>query len=63
MGTNLSTLEAVQRVAGVCDPEHSVHFNWFLGVDGYKVGHPPLGPRTCGGRRLGKGHPYIKSKS
>ena len=24
---------------------YSVHFNWFLGVDGYKVGHPPLGPR------------------
>ena len=22
-----------------------VHFNWFLGVDGYKVGHPPLGPQ------------------
>eukprot|EP01052_Picozoa_sp_SAG31_P064756 SAG31_NODE_23593_length_501_cov_0.636816_2_plen_83_part_01 len=21
-----------------------VHFNWFLGVDGYRVGHPPLGP-------------------
>lgn len=25
---------------------YSVHFNWFLGVDGYKVGHPPLGPKT-----------------
>ena len=24
---------------------YSMHFNWFLGVDGYKVGHPPLGPR------------------
>jgi hypothetical protein len=24
---------------------YSVHFNWFLGVDGYKVGHPPLGPK------------------
>ena len=23
---------------------YSVHFNWFLGVDGFKVGHPPLGP-------------------
>lgn len=23
-----------------------MHFNWFLGVDGYKVGHPPLGPKT-----------------
>ena len=25
---------------------YSVHFNWFLGVDGFKVGHPPLGPRS-----------------
>eukprot|EP00040_Diaphanoeca_grandis_P029076 m.169306 g.169306 ORF g.169306 m.169306 type:complete len:509 (-) comp31560_c7_seq1:37-1563(-) len=25
---------------------YSVHFNWYLGVDGYKVGHPPLGPKT-----------------
>ena len=25
---------------------YSVHFNWFLGVDGYKVGHPPLGGKT-----------------
>eukprot|EP00041_Stephanoeca_diplocostata_P031425 m.978381 g.978381 ORF g.978381 m.978381 type:complete len:539 (+) comp23956_c1_seq20:62-1678(+) len=25
---------------------YSVHFNWYLGVSGYKVGHPPLGPRT-----------------
>ena len=24
---------------------YSVHFNWFLGVDGYKVGHSPLGPK------------------
>ena len=24
---------------------YSVHFNWFLGVDGYGVGHPPLGPK------------------
>ena len=23
-----------------------MHFNWFLGVDGYKVGHPPLGNKT-----------------
>jgi len=25
---------------------YSLHFNWFLGVDGFKVGHPPLGPRS-----------------
>ena len=25
---------------------YSVHFNWYLGVDGFKVGHPPLGPRS-----------------
>ena len=24
---------------------YSVHFNWFLGVDNFKVGHPPLGPK------------------
>jgi len=23
-----------------------VHFNWYLGVDAFKVGHPPLGPRS-----------------
>ena len=22
---------------------YSMHFNWFLGVDGFKVGHTPLG--------------------
>jgi alpha-L-fucosidase len=25
---------------------YSMHFNWFLGVDGFEVGHPPLGPRS-----------------
>jgi hypothetical protein len=25
---------------------YSFHFNWFLGVDGFKVGHPPLGPKS-----------------
>ena len=25
---------------------YSLHFNWYLGVDGFKVGHPPLGPRS-----------------
>ena len=25
---------------------YSFHFNWFLGVDDFKVGHPPLGPRS-----------------
>jgi hypothetical protein len=25
---------------------YSLHFNWFLGVDNFKVGHPPLGPNA-----------------
>ena len=25
---------------------YSVHFNWYLGVDDFAVGHAPLGPRT-----------------
>jgi alpha-L-fucosidase len=25
---------------------YSMHFNWFLGVDNFQVGHPPLGPKN-----------------
>jgi len=25
---------------------YPLHFNWYLGVDGFTVGHPPLGPRS-----------------